>query len=93
MNKSFANPQVKTQNAWGSDFKRTYREMRGTPDSLSDYSPMRSCMRLTQAGQAVTTSSRREQRNSPFRFVHVNAKNPDGPKDPNISHMFKGVFG
>ncbi|EUB65025.1 E3 ubiquitin-protein ligase CCNB1IP1 [Echinococcus granulosus] len=91
LNRSFANPNNVVKNSWKPDLKRTHREIRASPDSLSDYSPLRSAMRLHQDGQLFDQSFIPD-RGSPFRFVPVNSINPDAEKG-NPSKAFQFPFG
>lgn len=91
MNRSFPHPNNIAKNSWKSDLKRTHREVHASPDSLSDYSPLRSTMRLHQDGQ-IFGQSFMPDRGSPFRFVPINSINPDAEKG-NPSKAFQFPFG
>ena len=80
-----------SKSSWKSDLKRARQEIHPSPDSISDYSPMRGCVRLDQ-GRQIFDRSFRPDRTSPFRFVPVNSINPDAKKE-NTSKAFQFSFG
>ncbi|VDM19557.1 unnamed protein product [Hydatigera taeniaeformis] len=91
MNRSFAHPNNIAKSSWKSDLKRTHREMHASPDSLSDYSPLRSTMRVHQDGQ-IFGQPLIPDRGSPFRFVPINSLNPDTEKGSSTK-AFQFPFG
>lgn len=90
LNRSFARPNNMPKQSWNPDLKRAHEVMRISPDSMSDYSPMKSSVRLNQDGHMFNQSIR-PNRGSPFRFVPVNSTNRE-PKNDCTSKTFQFNF-
>nr|CDS32833.1 conserved hypothetical protein [Hymenolepis microstoma] len=71
LNRSFVRPGNMPKQSWNPDLKRAHEAMRISPETVSDYSPMKSSVRLNQDGHLFDQSFR-PNRGSPFRFVPVN---------------------
>lgn len=91
LNRSFLRPNNAAKQSWNSELKRAHAVMRASPDSFSDYSPTKGCVRLNQEGQNFNPPFI-QKRGSPFRFVPVNSINQDSKKDT-TSKAFQFEFG
>ncbi|VDO05623.1 unnamed protein product [Rodentolepis nana] len=90
LNRSFVRPSNMTKQSWNPDLKRAHEAMRISPDTVSDYSPMKSSVRLNQ-DRHIFDQPFRPNRGSPFRFVPVNPTARE-PKNDSTSKTFQFNF-